>query len=112
MLNTTAARVCFGFKRIVWGLLLFVFICFFSVASAEALGSFSGRVWNDLNNDGLMDDSEPGVGGVTLFLRRADTKEILTAVSDETGAYRFDSLPNDSYTFSVDVPQSMLFAPL
>ena len=93
-----------------WGLLLVLLLGALCGASAESTGTFSGRVWNDLNNDGLMDDTEPGVQGVTLHLKRSDTGEILTTVSDETGLYLFSALPNDSYTFSVDVPQSMLFA--
>ena len=113
MRNTTAGKrmAFFGFKKIARGLLLVLCAGFFFVASSASAASFSGRVWNDINNDGLIDDSEPGVEGVTLSLLRADTGEILTAVSDETGAYIFSSLPNDSYEFSVDVPESMLFAP-
>ncbi|MFH1880626.1 MAG: SdrD B-like domain-containing protein [Bacillota bacterium] len=91
-------------------MLLLLFIGTLAFASAEALGSFSGRVWNDINNDGLMDETEPGVGGVALALRRADTGETITVVSDEAGAFIFSSLFDGSYRFSVDVPRSMLFA--
>ena len=112
MQTTPAAKrkAFFGFNAIVCGVLLLLLIGLFSVSSAESSGYFTGRVWNDLNNDGLMDDAEPGVEGVTLHLLRSDTGEQLTAVTDNTGTYLFSGLPNDSYTFSVSVPQSMLYA--
>lgn len=97
-------------KLIIGSLLLLLFIATFASASAETLGYFSGRVWNDLNNDGLMDADEPVVSGVTLRLTREDTGEVLTAVSDETGVYGFSDLPNDSYAFSVALPEAMLLA--
>lgn len=98
------------YKGMVLGLILIVLTCVFAVASAESAGSFSGRVWNDLNNDGLMDDTEPGVEGVTLLLTRSDNGEVYTATSDSSGAYAFTALPNDSYAFSIEVPDSMLYA--
>ena len=112
MQTTPAAKrkAFFGFNAIACGVLLLLLIGLFSVSSAESTGYFTGRVWNDLNNDGLMDDAEPGVEGVTLHLLRSDTGEQLTAVTDNTGTYLFSGLPNDSYTFSVSVPQSMLYA--
>ena len=97
-------------KIIIWSLLLLLFIGAFLSASAETLGYFTGRVWNDLNNDGLMDADEPVVSGVSLHLTREDTGEVLTAVSDETGVYTFTDLPNDSYAFSVALPEAMLLA--
>ena len=103
-------RAFFGFNavaRTLLALLLAVALCF---TAAGAAGIFSGRVWNDLNNDGLMDEAEPGVAGVTLNLKRSDTGELLTALSDETGAFAFHDLANDSYTFSVELPKSMLLA--
>jgi len=103
-------KAFFGFRAIAWSLLLLLLTCVLCAAAAEAMGVFSGRVWNDLNNDGLMDETEPGVTGVTLNLKRSDTGETLTTLSDETGAFLFDGLANDSYTFSVDIPQGMLLA--
>ncbi len=99
-----------NFKIMIWSLLLLLFISIFIAASAESMGYFTGRVWNDLNNNGLMDPDEPAVPGVNLHLTRQDTGEILTAVSDETGIYTFADLPNDSYAFTVELPPAMLMA--
>ena len=108
--KTDGNRKFRGLKYAVWGLLFLLLIGFFAVASATDLGTFSGRVWNDTNNDGLMDASEPGVAGVVLHLQRQDTGEVLTAISDEAGQYLFTDLVNDSYEFSVEVPDGMLLA--
>jgi hypothetical protein len=100
----------FGFKTVARNLLLLVLTGALCFTTAGATGLFSGRVWNDLNNDGLMDETEPGVTGVTLNLKRSDTGELLTALSDGTGAFIFNNLATDSYTFSVELPQGMLLA--
>lgn len=112
MRNTAAgkAKAFSGFKTMAWSLLVLVVSGILLIAAAQTQGTIAGRVWNDVNNDGLMDAAEPGVQGVTLSLRRSDTGETLTTVSDATGAFLFAGLPNDSYTFTVSVPQGMLFA--
>ncbi len=97
-------------KIVIGSLLLLLCIGAFLPASAESLGYFTGRVWNDLNNDGIMDPDEPAVVGVTLQLIRDDTGEVMTTVSDETGVYIFTDLPNDTYAFSVELPKAMMLA--
>ncbi len=79
-------------------------------AAAIPVGSFSGRVWNDLNNNGLMDPEEPGIAGVTLTLTGAKGGNTYTLVTDETGVYRFALLRNDNYNFSATLPEGTLFA--
>ncbi len=111
MLNLAAdkRKFCFGFTGCVL-LIILLLSAWPGMAAADGAGSFSGRVWNDYNNDGLMDADEPGIPGVTLTLKRSDSGAALTAVSDETGAFLFASLANGSYTFGVDVPKGMLLA--
>ena len=79
-------------------------------AGAIPVGSFSGRVWNDINNNGVMDADEPGMGGVELTLAGVKTKSSYSAVTDSTGQYEFPMLRNDQYNFSAVLPEGMLFA--
>ena len=50
----------------------------------------SGFVFNDLNNNGLLDAGESGIANIPLELRNASGVAIATAVSDATGYYRFN----------------------
>lgn len=74
------------------------------------VGSFSGMVFKDVNNNAVMDEGEPGVAGVQLTIRGVKTGIERTLVTDETGLYRFTSLRNDNYDFSASLPEGMLFA--
>ncbi len=59
------------------------------------LGSVSGYVYNDKNDDGVRDEGEPGLPGVTVELYRLDGEEyvkIAETTTDENGFYKFDSL--------------------
>ncbi|HNW86246.1 MAG TPA: SdrD B-like domain-containing protein [Candidatus Limiplasma sp.] len=77
---------------------------------AIPVGSFSGTVWSDLNNNGVMDDGEPGVPNVKLTLTGAKTGASYELTTDDTGAYRFALLRNDTYNFTAEIPDTMLFA--
>ncbi len=79
-------------------------------AAALPVGSFSGRVWNDVNNDGVMQEDEPGMAGVTLTLVGEKNGGTHTLVSDDTGVYRFERLRNDTYKLTVELPEGTLFA--
>ena len=62
----------------------------------EALGSLSGLVYLDANNDGIHQPLEPGLAGVTLTLSGLDVNGASiqrTATTDVWGNYRFDNLP-------------------
>ena len=80
------------------------------MVTARPVGFFSGMAFEDMNNNGVMDDGEPGVPGVTVYLngQRTGTERSLT--TDDTGVYYFGTLPDDKYTVTADLPQGMLFA--
>ena len=78
--------------------------------AAIPVGSFSGRVWEDLNNNAVMDAEEPGMPGVTLTLTGVKTKTPITIVTDDTGVYQFLDLRNDQYNFSASLPEGAMFA--
>jgi large repetitive protein len=66
--------------------------------------SIGDRVWNDADGDGVQDAGEPGVGGVTLTLRRGTTV-VATTTTNAAGAYLFPGLPAGDYTVTAtDLP--------
>lgn len=84
-----------------------------SVATGVGLvpvGSFGGKVFEDENNNGIMDEDEPGVDGVRLILTGSRSGGTFELVTDETGVYVFGSLPDDTYTFTAELPEGMLLA--
>jgi hypothetical protein len=51
----------------------------------------SGYVFNDLNNNGLLDGGEKGIANIPLELLNASGAVIATAVSDGNGYYQFST---------------------
>ncbi len=62
----------------------------------EIMGSVGGMVWDDVNEDGIMDEGEAGVEGAMLELS-AEGMEAMTTLSGADGTYRFDDLPMGFY---------------
>ena len=48
------------------------------------------RVWNDVDGDGIQDDGELGIQGVTVNLLNAEGTVVATTVTDANGNYRFE----------------------
>ncbi|MCP4378831.1 MAG: PKD domain-containing protein, partial [bacterium] len=74
------------------------------------LTDLSGRVYEDVNENGL-DDAEPGIGGVTLRLTGSDDLGQVdrTAVTAPDGSYMFTNLRPGTYDLvEVDQPFGML----
>lgn len=64
----------------------------------DSKASVGDYVWNDLNNDGIQNANEPGVGGVTVTLYAADgTTVIATTTTNALGYYIFTNLDAGSY---------------
>ena len=63
------------------------------------------RVWNDADGDGIQDDGELGIYGVTVNLLNAEGNVIATTTTDANGNYRFEI--GDPGTYVVEfVPSS------
>lgn len=71
---------------------------FAEVASGRQV---AGRVFNDGNNDGLFNNADTGLAGVTLNLTGTDINGqpiTKTTVTDADGHYNFSGLPEGTYT--------------
>ncbi|MFJ1752718.1 SdrD B-like domain-containing protein [Kitasatospora sp. NPDC088134] len=75
--------------------------------SDNALGDF---VWRDLDRDGVQQPGEPGVGGVGVALLDGNGDPVrdlngtpLTTVTDGSGHYLFDHLPDGRYQVRFDL---------
>lgn len=79
-------------------------------AGVLSVGSMSGRAFEDMNNNGLMDTDEPGVEGVAVHIVGKRTGTDRTFITAADGLYLFDRLPDDSYSITAELPQGMLFA--
>lgn len=82
------------------------FIARIDLGAPTGGGVIAGRVWNDENKDGVMDDSEGGLGGVGVYLHPftdgiADPRLIRTTTTDPDGKYTFDGLGAGGYEVSI-----------
>jgi len=68
--------------------------------------SLSGRVYVDLNNNGVKDPTEPGIAGVRVTLTPRSEGTARTADTDSTGAYSFTGLTAGSYSVRQTQPTS------
>jgi hypothetical protein len=75
-------------------------------------GTIGGIVWHDVNEDGVMDNDEPGIGGVTVHLVVGGPPPLQTSNDDyrmstttaPDGSYRFDDLDAGYYQVIWDFP--------
>jgi VCBS repeat-containing protein len=63
-------------------------------SSASAPGSVSGIVWNDLNENGVQEATEPGLGGVTVYWDQNNDGSL------NVGENQIATAENGSYTFA------------
>jgi hypothetical protein len=68
------------------------------VGADTSLGAIGGVVWNDVDEDGVMDPGEPGIGGHVITMQRTDGPELLWRTQTaHDGSYRFDDLHPGHY---------------
>jgi hypothetical protein len=87
------------------------FIGHVNIPEDTLLGTIGGVVWNDLNENGEIDDDEPGIGGAVVYLIADSDPEATLANADyrwrtETGrdgSYRFEGLESGHYRVIKDV---------
>ncbi len=63
--------------------------------------TLGNRVWNDLDNDGVKDASEPGLPGVLVSLYDATGALVATTTTDASGVYTFTRLTPGDYVVGI-----------
>lgn len=66
--------------------------------------SIKGTVYHDRNNNGIQDEGEEGIAGVTIELFDAEGNLVQTAITDENGHYCFEDLPPGEYKIREQQP--------
>lgn len=74
------------------------------------LGSISGVVWRDVNNNNIRNPGEPGIPNATVRLRAGGCADpvIETDTTPADGSYLFDELPAGSYCVSASVTELLV----
>ncbi|MDX1692019.1 MAG: SdrD B-like domain-containing protein [Acidimicrobiia bacterium] len=70
--------------------------------------SIGDLVWEDVDGDGVRDDGEPGVSGVTVRLYDADGAEVASTTTNADGVYGFSDLTPGTYHVEVDLPSGFV----
>ncbi len=65
------------------------------------LGSIAGHVFYDANGDGICDDFESFMSGVSVLLYDDNSNIVGVATTDQNGAFIFEDLPAGNYTVEV-----------
>lgn len=68
-----------------------------------------GRVFTDVNGNGLRDSADTALNGVTVDLLDANLQILDTATTADGGYYSFDGLDAGTYTVAVSAPNGTFF---
>jgi hypothetical protein len=79
-----------------------------SYADAGIYYSVSARigdfVWNDINKDGVQNNGEPGIAGVTVMLYTSADVLFRATITSNSGQYLFTDVPAGTYYIKVAPP--------
>ena len=73
------------------------------------LGDF---VWNDLDEDGIQDAGEPGIGNIDIQLKRSNGALIASTTTNDDGFYCFEGLKQGLYFAEFEVPDGYVVTPM
>ena len=73
-------------------------------AEPATIGDF---VWADINGNGVQDEGEPGIPGVTVTLKDSDGNVIASMTTGDNGKYLFEYVPAGSYTVVFTSPDNV-----
>ena len=66
-------------------------------------GSISDAIWIDENGNGIRDEGEPGLGGVTVVVLGEDGEIVEVLITDENGNFIIENLEDGAYTIEIDL---------
>lgn len=72
-------------------------------------GCVTGRIWDDADYDGVMDEEEAGLRYASVALLDAQGAQVAAAQTGGSGEYTFGSLTPGQYALSVTVPQGYVY---
>jgi hypothetical protein len=81
----------------------------FSEFDPSAIG---GCAWEDVNLNGICETNEHGLSGIVVSLYDCQEIHLLSADTDSTGCYTFDSLSSGSYLVEFVAPPGYVFSPI
>ena len=84
---------------------------YLTVGEPPATSSVTGKVFHDQLADGLMDEGDEGLTGITVQLKDAEGTVIAETSTDANGDYRFDDLEAGTYSVGVVAPGDYRFSP-
>lgn len=73
------------------------------------LACLGNYIWNDLNQNGMQDNGEVGVAGISITLYDAANTIIASTLTDAYGYYQFCNLMPNTYHIGVTLPQNYIF---
>ena len=62
-------------------------------------------VWEDTNKNGIQDQDEKGISGVTVTLKDENGNVLKTVTTDADGKYKFTDLDNGNYKVEFTTPE-------
>ncbi len=90
-------------------LTLLLAACAPAAVGEPILGDFT---WRDVNNNGVQDPGEEGLGNVAITLYSSTGEQVAQTKSDPTGYYAFADVPAGDYYLVFDPPADYRFSPM
>ncbi len=80
-------------------------------STTSPTGQIGSLVWKDKDGDGIQDAGEPGISGITVYLKNSAGTVIATDTTDINGVYLFEGLYAGTYTVVVSTPSGYVKSP-
>lgn len=71
--------------------------------STEHLSSIGGKVWHDINGDGIQEDNETLIEGIDVYILDENKNIINSTKTDAFGRYEFDDLHEGNYYVKINI---------